>query len=256
MAQHDSDITLYFLGASRAIRIAWLLEELSLPYKLVSSPRASNGLAPPEFKAKIPTKLGKSPVIQDGNSIVIQESSAIAEYLCETYDTSSRLLPQEPAARAKAREWMAAAEGTFMLHGLAASPREDCHYPVRLSLCHCRKDSRERRLTSRLAPFQILYARWRLPKAASEHLPEMEKGLSPNIHNDLDWLEGEVQGRQFLVSNDVTAADIMMGFSIEFIFARKLGTVGGDWPNVRKWLEGLQQREAYRKAVEKTGYSL
>ncbi|KAJ9494905.1 hypothetical protein H2202_009610 [Exophiala xenobiotica] len=232
MAQHDSDITLYFLGASRAIRIAWLLEELSLPYKLVSSPRASNGLAPPEFKAKIPTKLGKSPVIQDGNSIVIQESSAIAEYvrrpqkthvkyLCETYDTSSRLLPREPAARAKAREWMAAAEGTFMLHGLA-----------------------------------ILYARWRLPKAASEHLPEMEKGLSPNIHNDLNWLEGEVQGRQFLVSNDVTAADIMMGFSIEFIFARKLGTEGGDWPNVRKWLEGLQQREAYRKAVEKTGYSL
>ena len=80
MAPHDPDITLYFLGASRAIRIAWLLEELSLPYRLVSSPRASNGLAPPEFKAKIPTKLGKSPVIQDGN-IVIQESSAIAEYV-------------------------------------------------------------------------------------------------------------------------------------------------------------------------------
>ncbi|KAK7888049.1 hypothetical protein LTR67_009444 [Exophiala xenobiotica] len=221
MAQHDSHIVLYFLGASRAIRIAWLLEELSLPYKVVSSPRASNGLAPPEFKAKIPTKLGKSPVIQDGNGIVIQESSAIAEYLCETYDTSSRLLPRDPAARAKVREWMAAAEGTFMLHGLA-----------------------------------ILYARWRIPKAASEYLPEMEKGLSPNIHNDLNWLEGEVQDRQFLVGNDVTAADIMMGFSIEFIFARKLGTEGGDWPNVKKWLEGLQQMEAYRKAVEKTGYSL
>jgi len=78
MASKKSDITLYFLGASRAIRIAWLLEELSLPYELVSSPRAPNGLAPPEFKAKIPTKLGKSPVIKDGN-IVIQESAAIAE---------------------------------------------------------------------------------------------------------------------------------------------------------------------------------
>jgi len=73
------DITLYFLGASRAIRIAWLLEELSLPYTLVASPRASNGLASPEFKDKIPTALGKSPAIRDGD-LVVQESAAIAEY--------------------------------------------------------------------------------------------------------------------------------------------------------------------------------
>lgn len=72
------DITLYFLGASRAIRIAWLLEELSLPYNLEVSPRAPNGLASPEFKAQIPTLMGKSPAIKDGN-IVVQESSAIAE---------------------------------------------------------------------------------------------------------------------------------------------------------------------------------
>jgi glutathione S-transferase len=78
MASKSPDITLYFLGASRAIRIAWLLEELSLPYKLEASPRGSNGLAPPEFKAKIPTVLGKSPAITDGD-LVVQESGAIAE---------------------------------------------------------------------------------------------------------------------------------------------------------------------------------
>jgi glutathione S-transferase len=72
------DITLDFLQASRAIRIAWLLEELNLPYKIVSSPRASNGLAPPEFAKKIGTKLGKSPVIDDGG-LIIQESGAITE---------------------------------------------------------------------------------------------------------------------------------------------------------------------------------
>jgi glutathione S-transferase len=74
------DITLYFLGASRAIRIAWLLESLDLSYNLISAPRAPNGLAPPEFAAKIPTKMGKSPVVQDGE-IVVQESSAIIEYV-------------------------------------------------------------------------------------------------------------------------------------------------------------------------------
>ena len=120
MAPRSPDITLYFLAASRAIRIAWLLEVLSLPYELVASPRASNGLAPPEFKAKIPTKLGKSPAIRDGD-IVIHESSAIIEYLCETYDPSGKIIPKEPHTRAKVREWMAAAEATFMIHGLAVS---------------------------------------------------------------------------------------------------------------------------------------
>ncbi|KIX98445.1 uncharacterized protein Z520_05746 [Fonsecaea multimorphosa CBS 102226] len=242
------DITLFFLGASRAIRIAWLLEELNLPYQLVSSPRAPNGLAPEEFKAQIPTRMGKSPVIKDGD-LVVQESAAIAEYLCETYDPQGRLLPKERRARAKVREWMAAAEGTFMIHALA-----------------------------------ILYARWRLPKPAAQYLPEMEKGLARNVHNALNWLEAELaDGRQYLVMSsgsrsdaeaeaeatpgqsdnerndgrdDVSAADILMGFSVDFIFARKLGTEGADWPNVRRWLHGIKQREAYTRAVKKTGYSL
>lgn len=78
MSSKQPDITLYFLNGSRAIRIAWLLEELDISYKLVTSPRAANGLAPPEFKTKIPTRLGTSPTIQDGD-LVIQESGAILE---------------------------------------------------------------------------------------------------------------------------------------------------------------------------------
>ena len=74
------NITLFFLGASRAIRIAWLLEELSLPYELVAAPRGPNGLATPEFKQKIPTRMGKSPAIKDGE-VVVQESGAIVEYV-------------------------------------------------------------------------------------------------------------------------------------------------------------------------------
>lgn len=95
-----------------------------------------------------------------------------------------------------------------------------------------------------------------MPNAAAEHLPEMERGLSVNVRNDLDWLEAEVKDRGYLVGEGLTAADVMMGFSIEFILARKLGTEGGEWPGVRKWLENVQRREAYTRAVEKTGYSL
>ena len=37
-----SDITLYFLQASRSIRIAWLLEELKLPYESIFFPRENS----------------------------------------------------------------------------------------------------------------------------------------------------------------------------------------------------------------------
>ncbi|KAI0125626.1 glutathione S-transferase [Xylariales sp. AK1849] len=227
----NSDITLYFLGASRAIRVAWLLEELDLPYKLVSANRASNGLAPPEFKQRIPAPLKKSPTITDGD-IMVQESGAIADYLLDNYDTQGKLLSRDPRVRAKTREWVHAAEGVFMLHASA-----------------------------------ILYARWQIPESAKSILPEMEEKLSANVRNDLNWIEAHLENRgtEFLMGDTVTVADIMMQFSIEFVYTRKLGLsakeVGeegddGRWPETRKWLQRCMDEPAFQKAVEKSGYTL
>ncbi|KAF5258151.1 hypothetical protein FOXYS1_11292 [Fusarium oxysporum] len=220
----QSDITLYFLNGSRAIRIAWLLEELGLSYKLVASLRGPNGLAPPEFKAKIPTRLGNSPTIQD-RDLVIQESGAIVEYLCESYGALSRLIPREVCERAKVKEWIEASEGTFLLHALS-----------------------------------ILYTRIMMPKEAAQYISELEAKLAPNICGAMEWLEAELktgpsQG-QFLVGTELTAADIMMVFSIEVIFTMKAGTERQKWPWTSKWLANIMDRKAYKKAVERTGYSL
>jgi len=103
----------------------------------------------------------------------------------------------------------------------------------------------------------ILYARWTIPDSVKSSLPEMEASLSRNVHNNLDWLEFELSdGRTWLIGDDVTAADIMMGFSIDFIFTRELGTKGGRWENMEGWLERVKGREKYKKAVERTGYRL
>lgn len=111
-------ITLWFLNASRAVRIAWMLEALKLPYELVRAERASNGLAPPEFRQKIPGALQKSPTIQDGD-LVLQESCAIIEYLCETYDKDHVFFPANAKEKTKVQEWLSASEGTFLMHGIA-----------------------------------------------------------------------------------------------------------------------------------------
>lgn len=82
----DPEITIFFLGASRAIRIPWLLEELSVSYNLVTAQRNPAGVGPQDFKDKIPAPLKKSPTIlvrggaSDGSDLVVQESGAIVEY--------------------------------------------------------------------------------------------------------------------------------------------------------------------------------
>lgn len=72
-------ITLWFLQASRSIRIAWLLEELSLDYEIRFSERMSNMKAPEDFKVDSGNPLGKFPSLKDGE-VRAYESGVITEY--------------------------------------------------------------------------------------------------------------------------------------------------------------------------------
>lgn len=73
-------ITLWFLQASRSIRIAWLLEELGLDYEVRFFDRTPQSKAPAEFKAGSGHPLGKAPTIKDGD-LTVHESGAITEYV-------------------------------------------------------------------------------------------------------------------------------------------------------------------------------
>jgi glutathione S-transferase len=121
------------------------------------------------------------------------------------------------------RQWVHAAEATFALHALA-----------------------------------ILYARWNIKDVPGGTIEAAEKGMSANVQNNLSWLETELSLSQgdFLCGDHVTAADIMMQFSAEFILVRELGTQGREWPNINKWLDTCKNTESYKRAVEKTGHKL
>lgn len=178
-------ITLYFLNASRCIRIAWLLEELGVEWDVIRSERGPNGLSPPDFKSQIPSALGKAPTIKDSQTgAVVTESGAIIEYLCQRFpEQSARLFPTDLVARAEVLEWLHGAEGTFAVHGMA-----------------------------------LLYARWTIAEEAKHTMPGMEERLSRNIVNDFNWLEGQLQkqqaeGRDWIVGDGLTVADIQMQFT-------------------------------------------
>ena len=226
----QKEITLFQLPNSRAIRIAWLLEELQLPYTVVAGGRLPDFNADPDFKAQC-GGLGKSPTIHDGD-IVVQESGAIVEYLCETYSTSSSepLIPpmSSMAARTKVHEFMHLAEGTFLLHA----------YPA---------------MITRRLPQNLL---------ASKDVHDLRVIATRKVYDDLDWLErhlGETQ-TAFLVGHDLSAADIMMGFSAQLIMDRVVtGELdeGKDrkYPCIEKWLRGLMGRKALGMAMKKTGFT-
>lgn len=106
-------IVVHHLNDSRSQRILWLLEELGLPYEVKRYQRESQTrLAPPALKAISP--LGKSPVITEGDTRVI-ESGAIVDYLIRRHG-SGRLQP-DPATAAydDYMQWLHYAEGSAML---------------------------------------------------------------------------------------------------------------------------------------------
>lgn len=82
-------ITLHHLTFSRSIRVIWLLEELSLNYRLIIHERDAHLRAPASLKAV--HALGKAPVINDGG-LVIAESSAILRHI-DKHHGGSRFSP-------------------------------------------------------------------------------------------------------------------------------------------------------------------
>jgi len=110
------ELTLYFAPLTRAVRIAWLLEELALPHRLERVE-----FVPPVkafFAQRTPT--GKIPTLVDGD-LVLCESGAILEYVIERYGRGRLAPPPGAPERARYLQWVHFAESTaFVPLGIIA----------------------------------------------------------------------------------------------------------------------------------------
>ncbi|SDC07623.1 glutathione S-transferase family protein [Ruegeria marina] len=102
---------LYFAPNTRAVRIAWLLEELGLGYDLERFTFGDPAMRSPEYRLVHP--LGRVPVLVDGD-VTIFESGAIVEYVLARYgqgslhpETTSREFPNY-------LQWLHFCEGMLM----------------------------------------------------------------------------------------------------------------------------------------------
>lgn len=216
-------IVVHHLNNSRSQRVLWLLEELGLPYQIVSYARDPNTmLAPPELRAIHP--LGKSPVITDGE-VVVAESGAIIEYLLETYG-EGRLQPA--AGTPERRRW------TYFLHYAEGSAMT----PLLLKLVFDRVENSP-------APFFVRpIARAIANKVKSSY-------IQPQLTSHLDYLEGELAQRPWFAGAEFSAADIQMSFPLEAAASR--AGLDASRPRLMDFLQRIHSRPAFQRALARGG---
>ncbi|UCE86750.1 MAG: glutathione S-transferase family protein [Deltaproteobacteria bacterium] len=155
------------------------------------------------------TPLGKLPTLEDGD-VVMCESGAIVEYILERYGEGRLAPPPGSRERAAFLQWLHFAESTaFPPLGIV-----------------------------------VWLTRYR---SGSEPDAELLEDARSRARTGLDVLERALDGHDYLVGADFTAADIMMGFTL--VAARVLGVLDERYPHLDAYLERLQSRPAFQKAI-------
>ncbi|ORY72394.1 glutathione S-transferase [Leucosporidium creatinivorum] len=220
-------IVVHWLDDSRAQRILWLLEELELPYEVKIYKRTSEKLAPPELKAIHP--LGKSPVVtieEEGKpKVTLAESGAITEVLLERYGGGKLFVP--PTAdlqkRADFLYWLHFAEGSAML-------------PLMLTIIFAQ--------VVKQVPFFLRFIINQVSAGVHQIF------IQPRMKQNFALINSTLEGKDFLVGDELTGADAMVFFVAEGLVASK----GLDkWPNVAAWYKRMQARPAFQRAEAKGG---
>ena len=104
-------LKVHFAPNSRAGRIIWLLEELSLPYEVNKMVFHPSDLKSDEHRKRHP--LGRIPVLDDGD-IRIYESGAIIEYIIERHKNGGLKPPIEDPNYPEFLQWFHYCEGMVM----------------------------------------------------------------------------------------------------------------------------------------------
>ena len=102
---------LYFAPNSRAVRIAWLLEELGLEYDVEKYKVGDRALRTPEYYKIHP--MGRIPVLEDGETR-IYESGAIVQYLLARHGNGKFVPDVDDPSFPEYLQWLHYAEGSIM----------------------------------------------------------------------------------------------------------------------------------------------
>ena len=102
---------LYYAQNSRAVRVAWLLEELNVAYEIKKFDLGSKEMRSPDYLEIHP--MGRVPTLEDG-AVKIFESGAIIQYILEKHKNNSFVPSFEDQEFSNYLQWFHYAEGMIM----------------------------------------------------------------------------------------------------------------------------------------------
>jgi GSH-dependent disulfide-bond oxidoreductase len=214
-AAHPDRLQLYSLPTPNGVKVSIMLEEIGLAYEVHLVDFNKNDQKTPEFLSLNPN--GKIPAILDpngpgGKPLGLFESGAILQYLAEK---TGKLLPADAARRYETLAWL-----HFQMGGIGP-------------------------MFGQLGFFNKFAGKEISDKRPLERYVAESKRL-------LGVIDGRLDGRQWIMDDDYTIADIsMLGWVrnlIGFYEAREL--VGfDDFKHVAAWLERGLKRPAVERGL-------
>jgi glutathione S-transferase len=109
-AEDTLSITLYYAPFTRSMRVAFLLEEMGVPYTRIVLDRSKGEHKTPEYLRMHPH--GLFPVLRDGDT-VIYETAAICLHLADRFPEKGMAPPLSSPERALYYQWMIYAVATL-----------------------------------------------------------------------------------------------------------------------------------------------
>ena len=199
-------LTLYHSTQSRSVRPRWLLEEIGAPYELVRLNLAAGETRRPEYLRINPN--GTVPALVDGN-LTLFESAAICQYLADRFP-EKRLAPSVGTpARGLYYQWN--------------------HYAM-----------------ASLEPPIVTIFQHTIRRPEAERNPTLVAEARAQLAPVLDVIERALAGREFILGNDFTAADVMVGSTLGW--ARIFGMMDDARPNIAAYVTRLTARPAFQRA--------
>jgi glutathione S-transferase len=227
-------VVIHHIEGRRSERVAWLLEELGIPYELtfVNGDIIGSLVALEKYH-----EMRMAPIVEIGD-VVMVESAAILEYLLARYGKDSGLRPAEDSAEFPAYlEYVHFAEGTAMAKIVA--------------------DATERRLANLLTDAK-------LEAPAPIKLPGLA-GSRTGAQRIMHYAENTLAKRRYFAGDHFTAADIMMHFPIKRGAPVACGAPYGirdilnceqdylaEFPRVKDFMQRMVARPAYQRAMRST----
>ena len=227
-------IVIRHIEGRRSERVAWLLEELGVPYELdfIQGDILGSLVALEKHH-----EMRMTPIVEDGD-VVMVESSAILEYLLHKYGKGSSLRPAPDSPNFPAYlEFLHFAEGT--------------------ALAKIMVDATERRLTKVIEDAGVTPP----PKLSIPGLAGTRTGAQRVLH----YADNTLAKRPYFAGSEFTAADIMMHFPLKLGAPVASGTdfnirmiqstdhaYFAPFPHVKRWIDRMAARPAYQRAMQTT----